>query len=189
MRLPNNYVGGGTPVLPQDKLSNSSQISFDYREDISIHSLSSTWTQSGSAPRDVYIAMRMPPASTSLDIILPSSGKSRGSNQSPDYDEEQIIPGLHYPPSWQQSFASQGASRKLCDSSDDDSFHSVTSCNEESLAGILLVGANTNQCFLKEHLIRYQKVLMIVSTLLSLIMALMIIMYYPPLTLPRLRLW
>ena len=80
--------------------------------------------------------MRMPPASTSLDIILPPSGKSRGSNQSPDYDEEQIIPGLRYPPSWQQSFASQGASRKLCDSSDDDSFHSVTSCNEEALAGI-----------------------------------------------------
>ena len=73
--------------------------------------------------------------------------------------------------------------KSRCSSKSDD--------EEEPLLGyvILPVGVNTNQCLLKDHLIIYQKALMIVSSQLSLIMALPIIAYYPPLILQRLRLW
>ena len=117
--MPNSHMVEGTPVLPENKSPSSSQISIDYRDDVSIHSLSSTRTQSRSAPVDACSTMRIPPT-----------------NQSPEYDEP-TVPGIHYPPCWGQLFSSQEASRTMSDSSDDDSFHSATSCNkEETPAGI-----------------------------------------------------
>ena len=66
---------------------------------------------------------------SSSNIRLPPSMKSRGSSNSPDDDQEEAIHGIRYPPSWGQhrSMSPQGISRKIPPEDSDESFHSAES--------------------------------------------------------------
>ena len=77
-------------------------------------------TPSLPTPLDPSLNIKLPPSMR--EAKLPSSIRSRGSSKSPDGDNDGIIQGIRYPPSW----PGQGGSKKLSDASE-ESFHSAES--------------------------------------------------------------
>ena len=136
-RTSNTLVVGlqATTSMRQDLPSLPSQASTG----ISVHSQGSkqsngyTRIQSKSISVEATTPPKYPPSlrqnqlSSSSDIKLPPSMKSKGAS-TPDDDQEETIHGIHYPPSWGQyrSMSPQGASRKISEGSS-ESFYSAES--------------------------------------------------------------